>query len=262
MGVVLEPRYFGAPSRRMFGVLHPATGRARAALLLCPPLLHEHVRSYRFFSLLAGELAGAGVACLRFDYYGTGDSEGKDAEFSPADTAMDIASAAAELRQATPGSPLLVMGVRGSALFACRDAKAIAARGVWLWQPVLDGTDYLRALKERDVAERASRYRYPLSAGSAPAGPHDLMGFGLAENFASELAACRITLPVPDVPIGVLDTLGAPSLSLPVQACHTLPDSVTAWVDEVDLSGLVPMRDVRRTLEEMLGDVGEWTGHG
>src|SRR3546814_769555 len=69
----MQPFHFFAQERRLFGVLHPAVGSTRAQVLMCPPLLHEHTRSYRFFSQMAGRLAADGVACLRFDFHGTGD---------------------------------------------------------------------------------------------------------------------------------------------------------------------------------------------
>src|SRR5690606_33892295 len=62
-----EPFFFGPPERRLFGVYHAPCGKARACVLLCPPLLHEQMRSYRFFAGVAGELAASGLACLRFD---------------------------------------------------------------------------------------------------------------------------------------------------------------------------------------------------
>src|SRR3546814_19955543 len=114
----MQPFHFFAQERRLFGVLHPAVGTTRAQVLMCPPLLHEHVRSYRFFSQMAGRLAADGVACLRFDYHGTGDSEGDDADFSPDLALADIACAAAELSRRVGDHPLVLMGIRAYAPLA------------------------------------------------------------------------------------------------------------------------------------------------
>src|SRR3546814_7757064 len=46
----MQPFHFFAQERRLFGALHPAVGSTRAQVLMCPTLLHEHTRSYRFFS--------------------------------------------------------------------------------------------------------------------------------------------------------------------------------------------------------------------
>ena len=261
MGSVLQPRYFGPPGRRLFGVYHPAMGAQRASVLMCPPLLHEQVRSYRFFSQVAGQLAGAGIACLRFDYFGTGDSEGDDNVFSPDGTCQDIALAMEELRHCSGGGPLILMGIRGSALFACRDAVALGAAALWLWQPVVDGKAYLQALQARDRVERNSQYRYPLLRREARSGPHDLMGFALSDEFAAELAACSINEPPLGMPTTLLEATDAAS-GLTGQAYHPLPAAIVAWADEIDLNGLIPLREARATLEALVADIPRWTGHG
>src|SRR3546814_936957 len=67
---------------------------------------------------MAGRLAADGVACLRFDYHGTGDSEGDDADFSPDLALSDIVCAATELRRRVGDHPLVLMGIRASAPLA------------------------------------------------------------------------------------------------------------------------------------------------
>src|SRR3546814_15057778 len=75
----MQPFHFFAQERRLFGVLHPAVGSTRDQVLMCPPLLNEHTRSYRFFSQMAGLLGDDGVACLSLNYPGNGDTESNDA---------------------------------------------------------------------------------------------------------------------------------------------------------------------------------------
>lgn len=261
MEISAQPRYFGPTERRLFGVYHPPVGPLKANLLLCPPLLHEQVRSYRFFSKMAAQLAGTGLACLRFDYYGTGDSEGNDDDFLPADTRQDLQLAAAELRQSAGAAPLILMAVRGSALLAYRDAETVGASALWLWQPVADGDAYLQTLVSRDRHERGSRNRYPLLRREARSGPNDLMGFGLAPEFAAQLAALRIGKAPSDLKVAVLDTAGAPSpVSADLQV--DIPEAVSIWADEIDLNGLIPLREARTGLESLVSDIPRWTTHG
>lgn len=254
--------YFGPPERRMFGAYHPSETPAHAAVLICPPLLHEHFRSYRFFSQVAGALAQAGLACLRFDYFGTGDSEGEDADFSPDGTAADTMLAAQALRRLSGDVPLILLGIRGSALFMHRDAKRVGASAVWLWQPVADGERYVAELEDRDRAERSSLYRYPLLKGEAPADAHDLMGFRVRPEFRRELSACSlagVVFPVPAAVLGNAQGLAAP---FDAQRHYALPESATAWASEVDLSSLIPLRDARPALDGLLADLPLWTAHG
>jgi len=259
----LQPFYFGPATRRLFGAYHASSTPPRAAVLMCPPLLNEHFRSYRFFSQVASQLAGAGLSCLRFDYLGTGDSGGGDDQFNPAECSVDIALAAGELRRRSEGAPLILMAIRGSAPLACREAGNLGASAVWLWQPVIDGTDYVRALEKRDRFERGSRYRYPLLRGTAAAGPQDLMGFALSERFRGELAAYSIDRQQPcDVRTAVLAHPDDPAMELAADARLELPMSVTAWSDELDLTSLIPLRDARDALEALVSDIPRWTAHG
>jgi hypothetical protein len=262
MESTLQPRYFGPPARRLFGVYHPVSGVARAAVLMCPPLLHEHVRSYRFFSQVAGQLAEAGIACLRFDYFGTGDSEAGEEKFSPADTRLDLTLAAEELRRSSSTEQMIVMGIRGSALFAHRDAAEIGASAIWLWQPVTDGAAYLATLRARDSAERNSRFRYPLLKGEAESGPHDLMGFALSEYFGQELAACSINASSPGMPLTTLEPAGITTMMPTADVRLELPLAVTAWADEVDLSGLIPLREARPVVESLISGMARGAVHG
>lgn len=261
MEIPAQPRYFGPPERRLFGVYHPPVGPLKANLLLCPPLLHEQVRSYRFFSKMAAQLAGTGLACLRFDYYGTGDSEGDDSDFLPAGTRLDLQLAAAELRRSAGAAPLILMAVRGAALLAHRDAAAVGASALWLWQPVADGDAYVQTLLSRDRHERGSRNRYPLLRREARSGPNDLMGFALSPEFAEQLADLRIGQAPSGLKVAVLDTAGMPSL-VSADLRVDIPEAVSAWADEIDLNGLIPLREARNGLETLVSDIPGWTAHG
>jgi uncharacterized protein len=262
MEPILQPVYFGPPTRRLFGVYHAPSEPPRGAVLMCPPLLNEHFRSYRFFSQVASQLAGAGLACLRFDYLGTGDSDGGDDQFNPGECSLDIALAANELSLRSGDAPLILMAIRGSALFAYREAENLGASALWLWQPVIDGAGYVQALEKRDRFERDSRYRYPLLRGMAAAGPQDLMGFALSVRFRSELAAYSIDRQPCGVRTAVLAHPDDPAMQLAADARLELPASVTAWSDELDLTSLIPLRDARDALEALVSDIPRWTAHG
>ena len=73
------PLYFGADAE-LFGLYQPADASAGKAVLLCPPLGQEQIRCHRLYRQLAHALAAEGIAVLRFDYYGCGDSAGASDE--------------------------------------------------------------------------------------------------------------------------------------------------------------------------------------
>ena len=80
----MSPLFFGAQDpahdEALYGVCHePEPTRARPlGVVLCQPILHEAADARRAMRALGDQLAAAGVATLRFDYSGTGDSGGED----------------------------------------------------------------------------------------------------------------------------------------------------------------------------------------
>ncbi|HEY5972739.1 MAG TPA: amino acid adenylation domain-containing protein, partial [Pseudoxanthomonas sp.] len=254
-----QPFFFGTASRQLFGIHHPAaTGTAKACVLFCPPLLHEQMRSYRYFSQLAKYLAEKGIACTRFDYFGTGDSGGDDHQFSPAAADADIAWAAEEARKRAGDVPLILLGIRGSALFAVRQAAKVGASSLWLWQPVVDGHEYASYLQSRDLAERHSSSRYHWKR-KVPTGPHDLMGFRLSGDFLPELAVMAIEPASLDLPIAVLAADHDTAADAFATRRYSLPDRATEWADETSQDSLMQMRDAHPALESLLADLPLWT---
>jgi len=72
-----EPIHFGAGSRTLFGWYHPpAKDPGAAGVVLCNTLGNESLRAFVTLRHVAEKLAAAGVAALRFDFHGTGDSGG------------------------------------------------------------------------------------------------------------------------------------------------------------------------------------------
>ncbi|MEO7917424.1 MAG: hypothetical protein ABIR16_07240, partial [Dokdonella sp.] len=154
-----QPLHIGTDDRQLFAALDGDPSTARALLVLCPPLLHEHFLGYRMLALLCKRLADAGWATLRFDYYGSGDSAGDDSDFSLAGAARDTRAAVAWLRERS-AAPLLLGGVRGGAWPAL--ANADQADRLLLWQPLASGADWLSHLLTADLAERSDLMRFPL----------------------------------------------------------------------------------------------------
>jgi hypothetical protein len=188
-----EPLLLGPPGHRRFAVWHAANTPARAALVLCPPILHEYTRSYRMWALVAARLATVGVACLRLDYFGCGDSTGDDMEFSLTGAAQDVALGLGELHRRLPGVAQVVLGVRAGCWPAWFAAAASAVDQLWLWQPIADGSAYLEHLHELDAIERGSYERYPWHRGKpVPFETGTLMGMPCGAGLQAEIGFARI----------------------------------------------------------------------
>lgn len=119
----------------------PPGGRARAGVLLVPPVGVEAQAVRRAYRELARALATAGLAALQVDLYGTGDS-------APAEGALQgwqasVREGAAVLRQAG-AARVDVVAMRLGATVAASVAAELDLGSLVLWDPLDSGRTYLR----------------------------------------------------------------------------------------------------------------------
>ena len=172
MSLPPRPMWLERGDGRLFAIWHAATGTATAGVLICPPFLHEAMRSQRLFAMLADALSREGCDVLRFDWLGTGNSDGVDEAFDPDAAARDAAVALSELRRRSPGRALHVLGVRAGVFPAATVARSAGVAALWLWQPVTNGGDYLAHLRRLDALERGNPMRYRVAVDPQHAGPN------------------------------------------------------------------------------------------
>lgn len=247
MSGVRRPFLIDPHGRGLFAILHEAPRPARAAVLVCPPFLHEYARSHRLFALLADALAAHGIATLRFDYHGTGDSAGDSRDFSLDGARSDARFALHGLRDRVGAIPLHVLGVRAGAFMAQALASEPGIRGCWLWQPVMDGRTYLEHLRDLDLARR-KLLDGTTSVHSAT--DDSLVGFPCSEHMLQQLAEARISpSPLPSTRTLVLET-ATESASIRCDERIVLDESLGDWVDEIDI-GPFTARPVRALAERL-----------
>ncbi len=153
-----EAIFFGAGTnhagRTLFGFYHPpdiAAGldgpaaRRGTAVVLCNPLGTDMTRSDRTYRHLAERLSGAGFACLRFDFFGTGDSGGD--EFAPGlvDAWLDdVGAAIDEVRARYGAREVALVGLRlGATLAALHAAGRDDVDSLVLWSPCVTGPGFI-----------------------------------------------------------------------------------------------------------------------
>jgi pimeloyl-ACP methyl ester carboxylesterase len=180
--------FFRQSGKQLFGCYHLPRGAARGAVLLCQPQGAEYQRCHRAFRLLADQLARAGLAALRFDYFGSGDSAGDGIDGDLDQWRRDVAAALEECRTRWGHTRIAAVGLRLGAtlaVLAAQDAGLLDA--LVLWEPVVSGRAYLDDLEAR---HRAFRRTLPQGGpeSAAPAGWAELAGFLYSPRLLAQLA--------------------------------------------------------------------------
>ncbi|MFO1407136.1 MAG: alpha/beta hydrolase [Steroidobacteraceae bacterium] len=190
---------FGAPARRLFGMLHDSSASARRghAVVVCGPFGREAIRVHRLLRVVADRLAREGVPVLRFDYYGSGESEGSDQDADLDGWATDIVAAGREIRERTGLRRVTCLGVRLGATAAARAFSNVDASdtGYVFWDPVCDGERYLRSLAERHEQSAAKAFSIPPRSQRRPASTvvgREALGFALPAHFVDQLRRVSI----------------------------------------------------------------------
>ncbi|HEY4092550.1 MAG TPA: alpha/beta hydrolase [Luteibacter sp.] len=199
------PFFFGADSG-LFGMYHAPATSPRRAVLMCPPLGQELIRTHRLYRQLAQALAAQGLAVLRFDYHGTGDSAGESTDVDWQRCVGDAVSAAGELRSRAGVDRVVAFGARLGGSIALAAADRARFTEVIAWDPVVDGDDYVAALDTMQAAlrEDADRFNQPRSQADVA---EQWLGFDIGDSLRKQIKALRV--PAPNVPTLVLDSLPA-----------------------------------------------------
>jgi uncharacterized protein len=184
----IEPFYFGAPDKPLFGCYHePATERRRkCAVVVCQPAGHEYVNSHRALRQLAARLCDAGFPVLRFDYYGCGDSSGSAEESRIAQWLRDTSTAICEVERRTGLAQVCLVGLRlGATLAMIAATERGDLESLILWDPVVSGKSYLAALL--DLQKESLRFRHkPDSSWKSTKGT-EVLGFVLTPPLCADL---------------------------------------------------------------------------
>ncbi len=182
----MNPFYFGSSVQPLFGVYHPPSeaGAQQSAVLLCPPLGQEYMRTHWRLRCLADQLAMAGFHVLRFDYFATGDSAGKSGDGTVERWHSDIRSAADEIRELSGTRQLSIVGLRAGAALAAT-TEGLHARNLVLWDPVISGRSYLdqlQVLHQTKLLEYNAIRRQPIKET-----PGEVLGFAFPEDMQASI---------------------------------------------------------------------------
>lgn len=117
------------------------------AVLICPPVGHEFVNSYRGLRHLADGFARKGIPAFRMEYQGVGDSSGLDTDPNRVQKWLASIERVTNFIKDTCGvKRISLLGLRMGATLATIISKRIKVEALCLWEPVTEGRRYIREM--------------------------------------------------------------------------------------------------------------------
>lgn len=155
-----HPITFKVGHQNLFGMVHLplAATQKIPAVLICHGLGGDKNGRYRAYVILARMLAEHGIACLRFDYRGCGDSEGEFNQVTLHSQVEDSVAATHFLQQypQIDSTRLGIFGRSFGGLVAVHTAaKTKAFNSIGLWSAVYNGEPW------REIWEQAQMGTLP-----------------------------------------------------------------------------------------------------
>jgi uncharacterized protein len=238
-------------------MFHPPSDASnrRHSVLLCNPFGQEAIRCHRLLRVIGERLSRAGFHVMRFDYFGTGDSDGDDEQGSLATWIDDVVSANAEAARLSGNRRSSWFGLRLGASIALMASARVASAPelLVLWDPVVTGTHYLAELAAAHTAELKALHgnpyrRYPVMTADRLT---EALGFPLSPALLGEIRGLTAELystaragrariiesPGAEKPTALVERLGESGIAVDK---HPIDTHIVWASDEAMNSAIVP----------------------
>lgn len=159
-----RPFFFKNKDYQLFGVLHTSENatpltKHKLGVVFCTPFAEEKMISHRVFVNIARAMAREGIACLRFDFMGEGDSEG-DFEDSTIKTRLsDISTARSVLAEKAGIEKVGLIGIRFGGTLAALAASQNKVDSLVLISPIVCGQPYMDQCLRSNLTTQMAAYR-------------------------------------------------------------------------------------------------------
>lgn len=194
----MKPVFFNnKDQRQLYGVHHSprrSNDATPRAIVICPPLGQEYIRSHWACKLLAKQLARGGAHVLRFDWSGHGNSSGNISEVASLQTWIDdLGSAIDWVREQSKADSVMLVGLRfGATLAALAAEQRYDVYSLVAWEPVVKAADYLQSL--RAMHDRMVDLWVSKTTTRNDDQFEEILGFELSRSLLNEIEQTKLEL--------------------------------------------------------------------
>ncbi|SEC79499.1 hypothetical protein SAMN05443249_3580 [Beijerinckia sp. 28-YEA-48] len=245
-----------------FGMFHDASGDT--AVVLMAPFGVEGLAAHKSLRLLAEDCARRGFPTLRFDFPGTANALGDEAEFDLiASRCAAAKQAVAWIRKQTGLTKVILIGLRLGASIAAMIGPAVQAERVVLMAPVVSGKRYLRELKSLVQLTKGAE-ALAKEALASDGSDQEFDGFRFSVASLAALQAMNLAaLPAPAPDVLILAPDGQPAMAKLGDTWRGSPSASGARVTLLafeGFAGLIADPTVAEPPRTDLTQVAAWLG--
>lgn len=223
--------YLEVGGRGVYSTVYLPAGSAKLAVAIVEPPAEEKRAACRMLVRLCRALAEQGIASIRFDLSGTGDSTCNHCDATFTMWKEDALAALDEVSSMSGCQRLGFVGARAGALIACSAALERTVSTIVLAEPLLDGGDYLNDLERRQSIKRM------MSGGGDTRTSTELWAAGLGADFGGFEFSAALAQELTGVNVGeCLGKLSDVSVkAIRVSASKKLPPAWSVFGENVEL---------------------------
>lgn len=203
----MQRSIFYGEHNELYGIYRPVVKNSAAdvAVLICGPHGTEASRCQRIIRSMCDGIQAAGVACLRFDYFGDADSAGDSEEADLAIWLQNVRQSKQELQRLSGCQKILAVGMRIGATLLLRLADDEEFADLTLVDPIVDGQMELDAWrrKHKDMLRDNYTYRFGRFAGRRQVAYEEIAGFCYGNKMLRQISAIETNSVKPSLPTRV-----------------------------------------------------------
>lgn len=194
-----QPYWFTTGKHQCFAMLHLPASQPSRGVVIVNGVGFDGLLAYRTLRVLATQLATQGLAVIRFDLPGTGDSSGDYATPNQVNSwVTSVEDACGVLHDLAGVSDIQLLGFRMGASLALLAAEQMnGVSGISMWAPTPKGRAFVREMHALNSFRDATRPTQPSAPANGLEPELEVVGFQFTAATLDDLSSINVNDPRP-----------------------------------------------------------------